>query len=151
MNPDVRLEVRADPKLLRAVRAFLRSYLESQGLGAEAAANVVLAVDEACANSIRHAYHFSTTGVVDLVILADDAGLEVQVADQGETADPTLLRRRELGAGEVQPPAPGGLGVQIMYRVFDEVSYAPGERGGNRVTMRLAWPGGAGAAPRGGA
>ena len=34
----------------------------------------------------------------------------------------------------------GGLGVQLMYRVFDEVKFSPGREKGNRVVMRLKRP-----------
>jgi len=62
-------------------------------------------------------------------------------ADQGRPAPWEVLDRKK----EVEPPSldnltPGGLGIQLMHSVFDEVTFTPGEHVGNTVIMRLNRP-----------
>ena len=58
-NPDrdLRVTVRSDPKLLTSIRSLVRGWVESWDIDDKTANDVVLAVDEACTNAIRHAYH----------------------------------------------------------------------------------------------
>jgi hypothetical protein len=53
---------RARAELLAEVRAAVQRALATQGMDARAAARMVLAVDEACANIIRHAYRGAAMG-----------------------------------------------------------------------------------------
>ncbi|NIP90019.1 MAG: ATP-binding protein, partial [Gammaproteobacteria bacterium] len=49
------LEIAAHPRLLSTVRGMVRSYLAEAGFARERTDEVVLGVDEACTNAIRHA------------------------------------------------------------------------------------------------
>jgi len=53
---DVRLIVRSDPRFLGSIRSLVRAWLEACEVAEDVVDTVVLAIDEACANAIRHAY-----------------------------------------------------------------------------------------------
>jgi anti-sigma regulatory factor (Ser/Thr protein kinase) len=134
---DLRLTVRSDPKLLASVRSLVRGWVESWNIGEKTTESVVLAVDEACTNAIRHAYEGRCDGTVELTLHAEPEHLEFQVSDTGLSCPPECAQRRPLrppGPGDLEP---GGLGIQLIHEVFDEVEFCPGESGGNCVTMKL--------------
>lgn len=138
---EFRLDLKSDPRLLNGVRGLVRGYLSSIGIVGEQADCVVLAVDEACANSIRHSYGGKREGRIALAGRMGATGIEFELRDDGVPAEPERCRKKELsGVPDSGTLQPGGLGVQLMYEVFDEVIYAPGEVRGNCVTMRLAVP-----------
>ena len=63
--------------------------------------------------------------------------LEFQVSDQGVPCPAECAERRPLEAPDSENLQPGGLGVQLMYEVFDDVRFCPGVTAGNCVTMKL--------------
>lgn len=140
MEDDIRLEVATKPRLLGVVRAMVRSYLQSKGFSAETVDLAVLAVDEACANSIRHSYGSRTDCRMELRVRMTDTHVEFELNDNGVPLDPDRCARRELVPPELNALRPGGLGVQLMYRVFDEITFEPGGERGNRTLMRLQRP-----------
>jgi anti-sigma regulatory factor (Ser/Thr protein kinase) len=135
---DIRVQVRADPKLLRSIRELLRTYVVGCGFPQDTVDSVVLAVDEACANAIRHSYGGSCDEKLELwVAYGEDEGLEVVLSDEGIPAPRECLQPKELEPPSAATVRPGGLGVQLMFQAFDEVLFCPGTERGNRVVMRL--------------
>jgi anti-sigma regulatory factor (Ser/Thr protein kinase) len=135
---DIRLEVRSDPRLLASVRGLVREWLASHEVAPQRVDELVLAVDEACANAIRHAYHGRSDELVELHLRATADELMVEVCDRGVTAPPERVDRRVLLPPRPEEVCPGGLGVQLIHQAFDEVRFCPGSPCGNRVTMRLS-------------
>lgn len=133
----LRLAVSSDPRLLGVVRGVIQVWLEILGLRAEKRPEIVLAVDEACANAIRHAYGGRTDGEIELVLTLTDEWIQFTVNDQGRPCPPECAAYRPLERPAGQEIEPGGLGVKLIHEVFDEVSFCPGISGGNCVTMRL--------------
>ncbi len=123
------------------MRSLVRCYVREQGFEDDTVDKVVLAIDEACANAIRHAYQGETTGVVDVMLGVEDDSLVIEVRDEGLPAPCERVGKR-LG----EPPAnpedikPGGLGIPFMHAVFDSVEFESGESKGNRVRLRLQRP-----------
>ena len=136
MDNDLHLEVRSDPRLLGAVRQMVRAWVESCELSSESAHELVLAIDEACSNAFRHAYHGRCDRSVELTLRADPEYLEVRLCDQGDPCPPEKLQRRELDPSDPEQLEPGGLGIHLMHQVFDEVDFCPGVESGNCIVMR---------------
>ena len=137
MNRDLHLTVRSDPKLLGSIRSLVRSWVDSWDVDVKTADEVVLAIDEACTNAIRHAYEGRCDGSVELTLHAAEEHLEFQVSDTGVSCPAESTERRPLQPPDVDDLEPGGLGIQLIHKVFDEVDFCPGESGGNCVTMKL--------------
>jgi anti-sigma regulatory factor (Ser/Thr protein kinase) len=109
---------------LRPVRDFTGRFAARSGLDPDRAAELVLAVGELAANTLRHT---SGGGVVH----AWTAPGEVicQVSDQGQISDPLVGRRR--------PPDTSGLGIWVVHQVCDLVELRTGGDGTKvRVHMR---------------
>jgi anti-sigma regulatory factor (Ser/Thr protein kinase) len=138
MHPhQLRLEVCSDPRLLGVIRGVLRGWMEAFDLGGDKRHEVILAVDEACSNAMRHAYQGRCDESVELVLAVSEDWLEFTVSDQGSPCPPEAVQRRPMETPDIDRLKPGGLGVKLIHEVFDEVTFHPGENAGNRVTMRL--------------
>jgi anti-sigma regulatory factor (Ser/Thr protein kinase) len=79
----------------------MRRWLDERGVGAVVQSALVLAIGEACSNSIEHAYRGRDAGDVKVEIdETPDRGLAVTVRDYGRfaaSAPPTLDRGRGTG------------------------------------------------------
>ena len=108
---------------LAAVRAVVYRYARQAGLPESRAIDLVLAVSEVAANTVRHA---KSPG--SLKIWYDTAEIVCQIQDEGTITDPL--------AGWRQPSleAMGGHGLWIVNQVCDEVEMRSDETG---TTIRL--------------
>ena len=117
---------------LRAVREAVRQEALAQGCAPECAGDIVIAVDEACQNIIRHAYAGRADG--EIVIEIERAGPELVVSlrDFAPPVDPSRVRPRDL-----DDLRPGGLGTHLIQEVMDGAGFAPPPPdGGNLFRMR---------------
>lgn len=140
MTHDFRIDVRTDPRLLASVRELVRSWIAPFGLGDDTEHGVILAIDEACSNAMRHAYEGRWDCHATLTLTPTEEYLEFELSDEGTPCRPEKVVRRELERPDPEKVTPGGLGVQLIYQVFDEVTFEPGSPIGNRVIMRLKRP-----------
>lgn len=136
-TPDIRIQLLSRPKLLKPIRELLRSYVAGSGFTDEQAQNVVLAVDEACTNAIRHSYGGSCDEVLELDLFSGENGIEIVLADHGAPVPPECLDLKNTLPPDPDTVRPGGLGVRLICTVFDAVEFFPGKERGNRVVMRL--------------
>jgi len=108
---------------LAAVRAVVYRYAKQAGLPEHRAIDLVLAVSEVAANTVRHA---KSPG--SLKIWYDTQQIICQIHDEGIIDDP-LARRRKPAID-----AMGGHGLWIVHQVCDDVDVQSGEAG---TTSRL--------------
>ncbi|MCE5244002.1 MAG: ATP-binding protein [Desulfobacteraceae bacterium] len=125
LSGPVTLEIPSDPSSLFLVRGVVEKLALRMGFNAAETGRMVLAVDEACTNVIRHAYGNRTCERIVLTFRADRDRLEILVRDFGPPADPQCFVPRDLG--DVRP---GGLGMHFIRSAMDEVEYVNQEGGG---------------------
>ena len=118
----------ADPAQLSVIRRELSNWLAPLALTDDETADVVLAVDEAAANAVRHAYGPDTSGVVELTLWTEPGTLCVEVVDHGSWRPP---------AAPTPVPAAGdsGRGIPLMSTMADAVLIHYDARG-SRVLLR---------------
>ena len=93
--------------------------------------DVVLAIDEACQNIIRHAYGGETDQDIILNLSREGEWLVVTLRDFAPEVGEDCMKLRDLA--EVRP---GGLGCHFIQEVMDEVSMeTPSEGRGNVLRM----------------
>lgn len=134
---DFTITFRSSPRLLCDVRAMIRSYLTNQGLDGDRIQEVVLAVDEACTNSIRHAYAGQENKKLELSMNSGDGWIELELCDSGVPAPYDRVKKKSDTVIAAEVLTPGGLGMHLIYNVFDDVTFTPGEAEGNTILMRL--------------
>lgn len=114
------LEISSHPENLKQVRAFVRQCLSDLTLPIAEAELLVLGVDEACSNIIRHAYKDSDCEAIHLTYELSSNSLCFTLRDYGEQADPSHFHGRPLDR-----PEPGGLGLHLMHHAFDYIDFKP--------------------------
>jgi anti-sigma regulatory factor (Ser/Thr protein kinase) len=114
----VTLSVPSDPRYLRIVRNFLTGLLRDLGFNARDCMGIVLAVNEAYSNVIRHCYQGDTSQRVDLTLLIMPQLLTIEMRDYGGKMDLSCIEARDLD--DVRP---GGVGTHLMRAIMDDVTY----------------------------
>jgi serine/threonine-protein kinase RsbW len=121
---------------LSQVRDFVGHVLTRARINETDARHIVLAVDEAVSNIIRHGYEEFTRGTrtVQMHIHADTTRVEVVLRDSGRKFDPNSVPSPCI-ADHVKLGRRYGLGLFLMRRVMDEVKYVFKSRAENTLTM----------------
>jgi len=120
------LEIPSDPECLFLVRSLVERVSQRLGFPEEDVGKMTLAVDEACANVIRHAYGNRRGERIVLTLTAREDRLEILIRDFGRPLEQKDLKPRDLN--EIRP---GGLGIHFIKSAMDDVNYdAPLEGGG---------------------
>jgi serine/threonine-protein kinase RsbW len=119
---------------LLEVREFVSEAARQFGFSEEDVANIVLAVDEACTNIIKHAYQYAPDKEIDIAIVRNNGTFEVKIKDSGRSFDPELLTAPDLRRN-LSHHRRGGLGVYLMKKLMDKVEYnfAAGDK--NEVSL----------------
>lgn len=128
----IELSLSSDAAAMIFVRTLMEKAAELCGFDEKQAGGIVLAVDEACTNVIRHQYDGRGDGRIDLTAEVDEAAaaLRIIIRDYGPLRDAALFHGRRLD--EVRP---GGLGLHLIRQVMDEVKYSAAEGGGMRLEL----------------
>jgi sigma-B regulation protein RsbU (phosphoserine phosphatase) len=122
----------AKPELLREMRNALRKLLDQLGIEPALRDRLVLAVDEACTNIIRHAYGGETSGGIGLRVSRVDDVLSFELTDDAPCVDPGRMRPKPLGECRA-----GGLGIALIDTVMDTWHVEPAStKCGNRLVLR---------------
>ena len=100
------------------MRTFVRDAVAEAHFEEQETFHLTLAVNEACANIMRHAYSGDTS--LDIIISATVSpdAVEFRLRDYGRQVDPACLKSRDLD--DVRP---GGLGCFLIRQTFYEVEY----------------------------
>ena len=106
VEPDMRLRLPADPRVLSQIRQMLRRWLHTKGARAEEIAALTLACGEACANAIEHAYAPGGASF-ELEAVHSSGVVTLAVRDNGSWRTPRGQHR--------------GRGLQMIEATVDEV------------------------------
>ncbi len=120
------LKFQSNPSILCVVRAALGQLTEVLGLSPEGGRAVVLAVDEALTNVIRHAYSGQTDRPIEVFFrrsevreeVASREALEIVLEDYG-----VPVKVEELQGRALEDVRPGGLGLHFMREIMDKVTF----------------------------
>ena len=126
----VRLTIPARAEYITLGRLALTAIAGVRPLSDETLHDLKLALTEACTNSVKHAYG-EDGGSIDIVYELLSDRLAVEVGDAGAGFEPNGGRRG--GVGEDELLEEGGLGIEIIRALTDEVEIAEREGGGSRL------------------
>ena len=124
-----RFELNASSEVLSPFRKELRQILSQAGWEKKTTEEILLAVDEALTNIIRHAYH-GKPGKMTVSVAVSDDKIEIVMEDGGEKFDPTQVPSPELPRHK-----PGGLGVHFIRTIMDQMVYDDQGPVGNRLRL----------------
>ncbi len=135
-EPLLQLSFRSAPDRLKMVRAGVIAAASACGFDNDDAADIALAVDEACANVIVHAYGCRGDADIVLEIYRLRGGIRLRVRDFGPPVKADAIRPRPLDAVK-----PGGLGTHFIREIMDEARFERAADGRGNVldlTKRIA-------------
>jgi anti-sigma regulatory factor (Ser/Thr protein kinase) len=119
----------ADPAQLFRIRRELAGWLGPLHLSTEEIERIVLAVDEAAANAVCHAYGPGESGIVELTLWTEEppesrgTTLCIEVVDHGSWRTPA------------EKPVSGGRGIALIRAMTDATLIHYDDRG-SRVLLR---------------
>jgi PAS domain S-box-containing protein len=118
------IEVLATPDQLSDIRRQITTWLRATGIPDDLGGDIVLVVNEACTNSIEHAYRGVTPGRMVVCAEAKGRGVSIRITDFGSWKLPDANPRTR------------GRGVPLMRAVSGDVSL-DGTSTGTTVTMNF--------------
>lgn len=127
------LKVSADPRLMKVVRGVINYFAQQVGFDDADSMCLMLAVDEACTNIIRHAYGGQRDKSISLRVESLPDRLEIILEDTGPPVPEGALKPHEPHPEEELKP--GGLGTFFITSIMDRVVYDSEPGRGNRLTM----------------
>jgi serine/threonine-protein kinase RsbW len=132
------LDVPSSTQNLALIRDFVSRIAAQAGLNETEVGQLELAVDEACANVIEHAYGDDKTKQVMIRAVFDEDTLRIHVIDTGLGFDPTQVPQPDL-KDLIAKRKTGGLGMRLIKTLMDEVHYEiePGRKNELRMVKKL--------------
>jgi serine/threonine-protein kinase RsbW len=126
MRPDMELALTARAENIAVVRYALGGFGEAFAVPESKLSDIRLAVTEACANVVVHAYPDGHSGTMEVIASKDEDTLTVLVRDWGRGIGP-------------RPDSPGlGLGLSLIAALADSVQLAHGEVEHTEVRMTFS-------------
>lgn len=132
------LHVPSSTENLAMIRDFVASIGAKAGFDDNEVARITLAVDEACANVIEHAYSSDETRQVTIRATLDSSDLSFEIVDNGRGFEPSQVSEDDV-AELIRQRKSGGLGLRLIRAVMDDVQYqiTPGEKNELRMVKHI--------------
>ena len=145
---NVHLKIPGDPYYLGLIRKVIVEFLSQSGIGEEEAYKVEMAVDEACANVMEHAYsemkkektpiplrrQDDFNPAVDLDIKLDKDKVSITIRDYGEKFDFEKSGKIDLDKF-MKEMRTRGLGVFLIKNLMDSADYTHKPGLGNELKL----------------
>ena len=134
--PNVHEEVaiHSRTRSLREVRDFVSRMVRNSALPARDHNKIVLAVDEAVANVIEHAYQSREDGEIHVRIELHDDQFCVIIRDHGANFDPDGVPGVDMSE-HIAQGRQRGLGLFLIRKIMDEVRYTYEEGARNELIL----------------
>lgn len=129
--PLARVQIPARPERLRELRSVVADAARGAGCSAQLTEHLMLAVDEAGANVIRHAYCGACDQRIELQIEQLGSELIFKLRDDAEPVEPGRLQPKPRRRRQ-----PGGLGLHFIASIMDHWELKrPADGRGNLLVM----------------
>jgi len=116
----MQMRVAAKPNRLKLIRNAVREASEFCGFSKTDVNDIILAVDEACQNVIRHAYGGESEEDISIKLRQRPDAIVIFIRDFADPVDVSKVKPRDLD--DIRP---GGLGTHLIQEVMDEVDFLP--------------------------
>jgi len=126
-----KIEFNSHTANLALMRSFVRKFLDAYPFSEKERTLIVLGVDEACTNIIRHAYQLREDQPIALSIEGLRKCIRMRLRDYGDQVPAHQMQGRSHDLIE-----PGGLGLHLMKHAFDRVDYILKPRGTELVLTK---------------
>jgi serine/threonine-protein kinase RsbW len=119
---------------LDEIREFVAQVAREGGFSDKEIYSLQLAADEAASNIIEHAYAGDPDAGFDVTCEMYGDALTIIMRDFGKPFDPSTVKPPNLKVGLSERQI-GGLGLYLMRKLMDDVTYISNPKTGNLLTM----------------
>ena len=140
LSAEERLDFDSDLNQLASVRSFVRNFCENIPdflFGDDRKDQIVLAVNEATTNIIKHAYKVRSEEKIQITAGVSADQVVIRLYDWGTSFDPESIQPPKLDGSQE-----GGFGVYIISQSVDEVHYSRDTDGRNCIELIINLAGG---------
>lgn len=130
----IKITFDANFDLLDDIRDFVGDMARKVGFSDREVYSIQLAADEASSNIIEHAYAGVQDGKLEVECNIFDGGMKIVMRDRGKPFNPSSVPEPNLNADLAERKI-GGLGMYLMRKLMDEVTYVSSADGDNTLTM----------------
>jgi len=120
-SQEVGASFEAKDEKLPEIRNFVESFCQNSAVSSPEISKILLAIEEACSNVIRHAYVLGP-GNIKLEITRKGDRVTFSIKDKGRSFELGKAKRIDLKK-YIQTGRKGGLGLQLIQKIMDEVIY----------------------------
>jgi serine/threonine-protein kinase RsbW len=121
-----------DPKQIECICRIVDAKAAEAGFDERTRYACQLATAEACENIIKHGYGMTGSGTIEITTTASKGVLLIELKDNGPPFNP--VNSGNPPQLDIENPPVGGLGLLIIQRVMDEITY---QRSSSANVLRL--------------
>jgi len=130
----VELKVKAILENVPRVTRIVAQAASNAGFDDQALYQIELAVDEACANVVEHAYPEGESGEMEVSCYLDARCFVIRVRDWGPGFEPDAVDEPDVSA-PLEERGLGGLGLFLVRQVMDDMHFRFDPEQGNELLM----------------
>jgi len=140
-NKTSELRIKSKTENLSVIRDFVSENALTAGIPVSTVENIMLAVDEACTNIIKHAYKSSPEGEIIINIEYNKEKFTITIIDYGKSFEPERVPLPDLQKYYREHKV-GGLGIYLMKSLMDDVKYTsvPGKYNQVLLSKNISGP-----------
>lgn len=114
------LKVRCNKEYLATIREFVKERLNDLKVTGRVSSQIVLAVDEACANCMIHQHQCDNFSTIEVTIYRKEGTLYTEIKDTGKAFPIDQYEPRQIN-DIVRERGKGGLGINLIRKIMDEI------------------------------
>lgn len=134
MNSTNKILLASSTKNLSLLRKFIESKAVDFGFDESTINQIILSVDEACTNIIKHAHHYNENEQIEIETETDNSEFKIILRYKGRGFDPNDLHNPDM-KDYFNKYKVGGLGVPIMKKFMNKIEYVHKNSDFNSLTL----------------
>lgn len=134
MNGLKKIVIQSSTKNLVMLRDYLEKELMNDGINQNITNQIILAVDEACTNIIKHTHKFDDTKLITLNFQKFQNKFQINIQYEGNSFDPTKIENPDMKEYFAKYKV-GGLGIPLIKKFMSKIEYAKINPNINSLTL----------------
>lgn len=122
MEKSAKILIKSSTRNLFEVRNFIEENAKKYLNDANIINQIILSVDEACTNIIKHTYKFDESHEIEIQNFIDNNQFVVKIFYNGDEFDPNKKNNPDMKEYFAKYKV-GGLGIPLMKKFMDKIDY----------------------------
>lgn len=122
MKRNNKITIRSATKNLHLVRDFIEKKAEKLKIDPKVLNQILVSVDEACTNIIKHNYKYNENNSIDVLTEINDNKFTITLTYKGDPFDPTKKVNPDMKEYFAKFKV-GGLGIPLMKKSMDAIEF----------------------------